>query len=239
MLTAYQNAVNNLLQSPQQPQNLVPTASLTGYINQARQYVAAEAECIAVYGSLSLIANQRTYGFSAITFGSQTGVSAVNAARTLWYQPPGTEGQTWVTPRSFEWFGYYRLNNPVPKTGYPTEWAQLGQGQSGTIFIDPLPDMPYVCPIEIVAAPIPLVDDTTAEAIPELWQNAVPFYAAWLAFMNLLRQADADNMLKNYDTMMARSRRSATSAVLSQNYSQVPDAVMDNRLGTSNKNQSQ
>lgn len=239
MLTNYETAVNNLLQSPQQPANLIPSASLITYINQARQYVAAEAECVAVYGSLSLVIGQRTYSFSSITFGSQAGVNAVNAVRTLWYQPPGTSGQVWVTPRPFEWFGYYRLNNPVPPSGYPTEWAQLGQGQAGTIFIDPLPDNPYVCPVEMTAAPIPLVDDTTAEAIPELWQNAVPFFAAWLAFMNLLRQADADNMLKNYDMMMQRSRAAATSSVLAHQYSQSPDLVRSNRLGMSGQGQGQ
>lgn len=239
MLTTYQTALVNLLQTPSQPVPLISAAQQTVFINQARQYVAAEAECIAVYGSLTLVAAQRTYPFSSITFGSQTGVNAVNAVRTMWWSVPGATGQQWITPRPFEWFGTFHLNNPNPPSGYPTEWAQLGQGQLGTIFIDPLPDIPYVCPIELIAAPIPLVDDTTVEAIPPLWQNAVPFFAAWLAFMNLLRQADADAMLKNYDTMMNRSRVAATSAVLSQNYSQSPDMVRQNRLGISGGGQQQ
>jgi hypothetical protein len=137
-----------------------------------------------------------------------------------------------VRPRSFEWFGFYRLNNPQPISGYPTEWSQFGQGQSGTIFVDPLPDIPYTCPIDMVAAPENLVDDTTPEAIPVLWQFAVPFFAAWLAFQNLLRQADAQEMLKNYETMMARARAGANSSQLPGTYAQAPDPMENNRLGT-------
>lgn len=230
-LTAYQTALTNLLQTPQQPALIVPTAAQTVYINQARQYVAGEAECVAVYGSLTLVATRRTYPFGTIDFGGASGVAAVNAVRTIWYEIFGATGQTWISPRPFEWFGYYRLNQPVTNSGPPTEWAQLGQGQAGTIFIDPLPDLPYVCPVEMIAAPVALVDDSTPEAIPPLWQQAVPFFAAWLAFLNLLRQADADNMLKNYDMMMARSRRAATSSVLPSQYSQGPDPVAQNRIG--------
>ena len=83
-----------------------------------------------------------------------------------------------------------------------------------------------------MGAPEALADDTTPEAIPELWQDAVPFYAAWLAFMNLVRSADADRMLEQYTTMMQRARRAATSSILQSQQSQGPDDVMAGRLGS-------
>ena len=116
-LTAYLTALTNLLQTPQQPLTLIPTVSQTVYINQARQFVAAEGECVAVYGSLDLVVDQQSYPFSEITFGGSTSVNAVNAVRTIWYQIPGATGQQWITPRQFEWFGYYHLNDPAPEPG--------------------------------------------------------------------------------------------------------------------------
>lgn len=230
-LTAYQTALTNLLQTPQNPVALITAASQTVYINQARQHVAAEGECVRVYGALPLVIGQRNYAFSTITFGGALGIKGVNSVRTIWYTVPGTSGQLWLTPRDFAWFSLYNLNNAIPASGPPSEWAQLGQGQAGTIFIDPLPDIAYSCPVDIVAAPVDLVSDTTAEAIPALWQDAVPFYAAWLAYMNLLRNADADRMLQQYEMMMQRARHGATSPILPHQQSQGPDDVASGRLG--------
>jgi len=77
----------------------------------------------------------------------------------------------------------------------------------------------------------PLVDDTTPEAIPQLWQDAVPFYAAWLGFMQIQRQPDADGMMKRFEEMMSRARRAGTSDVLPDNFEQFPDLTLPNKLG--------
>lgn len=230
MLASYEVALLNLLQTPLQPTPLIAAAQQIIYINTARGQVAGEGECIRIYGSLALVINQRTYPFSAITFGGALGVSGVNNVRTMWFQVPATPGQAWMTPRAFEWFGLYKLNNATPTAGQPQEWAQLGQGQNGTLFIDPLPDLPYVCPLDASAAPALLTNDTDPEAIPPLWQDAVPFYAAWLAFMNLQREADADKMMERYKTLMARARGIATPSVLAGQYAQAPDAAANARM---------
>lgn len=231
MLAAYQTALTNLLQTPQQPIPLISAAQQTVFINTARGQVAGEAECIRVYGSLTLSVGVRSYSFSAINLSSVPGVDEVNNLRTLWY-PAGT-GQVWVTPREFEWFGLYNLNIANPKSGPPSIWAQLGQGQNGTIFVDPLPDLAYVCPVDLSGAPTPLATDADPEAIPPLWRDAVPFYAAWLAFKNLLRQADAEAMMANYKDLMTKARTAATPSVLPGQAAQGPDPVAMNRLGLS------
>lgn len=239
-LAAYQTALDNLLQTPSQPIPLIAAGQKTVFINQARQHVAGEAECVRVYGALPLVTGQRSYGFPAITVGgtaATTGVGGVNNIRTLWYAVPGTSGQLWVIPREFEWFSLYSLNNAVPLSGPPKEWSQLGQGQNGTIFVDPLPDGPYSCPLDLVGAPIPLIDDATVEAIPPLWQDAVPFYAAWLAFLNLLRPADAEAMIQRYAQLMTRARTVATASVLPDMYAQGPDPMLANRLGLAPRQQ--
>jgi hypothetical protein len=231
MLTAYQTALVNLLQAPQQPTPLISPSQQTVFINTARGQVAAEGECVRVYGSLTLTVGQRSYTFAGINVSSVPGVSGVNNLRTLWYLT--ASGQVWVPTREFEWFGLYNLNNPVPGSGAPKVWAQLGQGQAGTIFIDPLPDLAYVCPVDLVGVPVPLVDDSTVEAIPALWTDAVPFYAAWLAFKNLLRFADAEAVMTNYKDLVGRARAAATPSILPGQNPQAIDPVAMNRLGLS------
>ena len=54
--------------------------------------------------------------------------------------------------------------------------------------------------------PIVLVDDTTAEAIPYPWTDAVPYYAAYLAYLDAQRADDSDRMFKQYEMFMKRAR---------------------------------
>jgi hypothetical protein len=233
-LADYQLALVNLLQSPAQPTPLIAATQQAIFVNQARQHVAAEGECVRVYGNLPLVVAQRSYAFAAITFGAAQGIAGVNNVRTLWYTLPNTIGQTFIPGHGFGYFSLYNLNNPVPASGMPAAWSQLGQGQNGTIFVDPLPDIAYQCPVDIAAAPSDLAAAGSVErAIPPLWIDAVPFYAAWLGFMNLLRSADADRMMQQYATMMQRARLGATSGVLPGQSPQGADPMLGNRLGLS------
>lgn len=237
MLTAYETAVLALLQAPSSPTPLVPTATIDIYINIARGQVAGQGKCVRQYATLGLVAGTRSYPFSAIVF-TGVGIAGPNDARMIWYQVgmgDGGAGQKIIANQPFEWFAQYRLNNPVPPEGPPSEWAQLGQGQLGTLFFDPVPDIAYVCPIDVECAPAPLVTDASPEAIPPLWQDAVPFYAAWLALMQLQRQADADMMLKRFQDLMNRARQAATPDVLPDNFEQTPDLTLGNKLGATGR----
>lgn len=60
----------------------------------------------------------------------------------------------------------------------------------------PLPSQTYQMDWDCYCAPIDLIDDTTAESIPQPWQDAVPFFAAYLAFMELQNL----NFAKYYET---------------------------------------
>jgi hypothetical protein len=229
VLTAYETAVLALIQAPSSPVPLITDSVLDVYINIARGQVAGQGKCIRIYATLTLTANVGSYPFSAIPFAAPAGVAGPNAARMIWYRV--ASGQKLITGQPFEYFAQYRLNNPVPGTGPPTEWAQLGQGQFGTLFFDPAPDIPYVCPIDVECAPAPLVNDASPEAIPPLWQDAVPFYAAWLALQQLQRQADAEMMMKRFQELMSRARQAATSDVLPDNFEGTPDLTLGNKLG--------
>lgn len=231
MLATYQSEVQALLQAPNSPQPLVSEALLTSNINIARNQVAGEGECIRNYATLIVGPSTQQYPFSEITLAANSpGVGAVlnvrKAARTIGIGP----GQVRMFGREFEWFENFVLAQSAPLPGPPRYWAQYGQGTGGTIFVS-LPDGSYTLALDCVCLPVALQDDTTPEAIPELWQDAVPYYAAWLSMQDLQRQADAEIMMKRFEDLMGRARRLATPSVLPHQFAGGPDLVLQGRLG--------
>ena len=171
MLATYLSQVRRLAQNPAAPVALYSDSDITSAINEARSQLAGEAACIRVMGSLAVTAgNQGPYAFTAINLSPAVGVQGVMAVRTMLYSVGS--GQAWIRPRPFEWFSLYILNDPVPQAGPPAVWTQYAQGANGTIFFN-LPDLDYALSADTVCLPIPLVDDTTVEAIPPLRSESV------------------------------------------------------------------
>ena len=230
-LTIYEGLTQALLQAPSSPIALIPTATLDIYINQSRLQVAAQGRCIRVYPTLALAAGQQVYQFSSIT-GLGTGVVGIFHIRQVWLQIPGVTGQVRMTSRPFEWFGLYALNKLNPQHGQPKRWAQLGEGLEGSIFVDPVPDLPYTLSLDVLGVPANIATDNDPEAIPDIWRAAVPFYAAWWAFQSAQRQADADMVLKRFQEHLAYARAAANPDLIMENWSQSPDPEEVNRLGS-------
>ncbi|HEY6025842.1 MAG TPA: hypothetical protein VIV09_02995 [Pseudolabrys sp.] len=242
MLTNYQTQVQRLLQNPAAPTTLYTTADITSYINTARGQLAGEAECVRYLATINTVVGQTAYNFSDIG----TGVSATNGIqgiiniRQMLYGL-GT-GMKWVPSRAWEWFLQYHLNNPVPQQGAPAAWSQFGQGAApgstgsvsgGTFYIDPAPDAVYTLYLDCVCYPIALADDTTKEAIPYLWIDAVPFFAAYYALLSSqtdARMADAERMMNHYTKFVERARQASNADVLRHQYSQAGDPVQANKL---------
>ncbi len=246
MLTQYLTQTASLLQNPAAPTPLYSTPSLTGYINTARGQLAGEAKCIRAMGTLMLTVGVSSYAFSSVTIPSATanGITGVIEIETLWYQVGS--GQKWVRPRPWPWFARYELSNPVPGSGPPAVWAQFGQGAAaqtspnpvggGSLYLAPLPDIAYTVPVDAVCYPIPLVDDTTPEALPYLWTDAVPYFSAYLALMSAqtgARTEQALGMFKLYEEFVDRARRASTPMVLPGIYPQQPNVTRQNQLGVS------
>jgi hypothetical protein len=228
MLNSYLQRTQLLLSDPKMERyNLF---DLTDYVNQARFQVAAEGRCIRSYASLALVALQRSYPFSAVT-GLQAGVSSIYHIRQAWLQIPGTNGQVQMFSRPFDWFGLFALNNAVPPDGQPERWTQYGQGAAGSIFVDPLPDLPYTLTVDALGMPATLTSDASPEAIPDIWTLAVPFYAAWWALQGAAQGDAADKMMQRYQEQLMLARAAATPDLTPESWSQAPDAEQTNRLG--------
>lgn len=246
-LTAYQLQTRSLLQLPGNAStSLYSDSDLTRWINIARGQVAGEAECIRVMGTLSTVIGQRPYNFSGINVGTPaaTGVQGVINIRSLSYNVGS--GQLWLTPRPWPWFSLYELNNAAPYSGAPRAWAQFGQGAApsgasgttiggGSLYVSPLPDLVYTLNCNSVCYPIPLVDDTTVEALPYFWTDAVPFFAAYFALLSSqtnARMADAAQMYKgHYNEFMNRARKQSNASTNNWQYDQAGDPAQGPKMG--------
>ena len=247
MLTAYLNQTRRLLQNPPAPTSLYADADLTAWVNTARGQLAGEAECVKVPGTISTVAGQRSYNFSDINVGvpATTGVQGVINVGSLHIAV--ANGQRWMTPRAWPWFSLYNDNNPIPQNGIPREWAQYGQGSAGTgtgssatgtFSIDPTPDDAYVLTANCVCYPVALVDDTTPEAIPYLWTDAVPFFAACYALwsaQNNAREADAERYFNTYTMFVERARKASNPSVNRWLYSQAGDPAQAAKMQVQGK----
>jgi len=243
VLANYLSQTARLLQLPAAPSTLYSTADLTAFINLARGQLAGEAECIRKIGTLATVAAQQPYDFSSINLGtaSITGIQGVINVRRIAYAT--ADGRKWIPPRAWEWFDIYDLNIPEPVPGVPKSWSQYaqgsaptgtGSGQGGSFYIAPPPDAIYTLSLDCTCYPIALVDDTTVEAIPYLWTDAVPFFAAYYALLSAqtqARRADAEAYYNYYQTFVQRARESGNPSVGRWQYAQAKDPVQANKLG--------
>lgn len=248
MLAYYQQQTARLLQNPGAPTSLYATADLSSYINTARGQLAGESRCIRALGTVTTVIGQRNYNFSAINLGTPalTGVQGPIHIRAIRYAVG--QGFKTLIPRSWPWFDLYHLNNPVPPSGAPMIWSQYGQGSAGTggiagqgtgtinsgnFYIDPIPDFTYNLTCDCVCFPIGLLADSDVEAIPYLWTDAVPFYAAYYALLSAqtsARMADGERYFQYYQQFVQRARDAATPDVLRYEYEQVPDPIALNQM---------
>lgn len=231
-LTQYITETRQLLQNPNAPTQLYSDANLTSYINRARGLLAGDSECIRVYGTLALTQGVRVYSLTSINVSSTPGIDGALNARILMRRLG--DGNIWMRPRNWPWFAQYKLNNPVPQQGVPSVWTQYGQGETGSLYVDPVPDSSYVVDVDTVCRPVDLVDDTTPDAIPYPFDKAVPFFACYyalLAAQSNARQADADRMKQRYEEFKNMARSISNPDVLPQLYEQHPDLTLPAKLG--------
>lgn len=248
MLTYYQTVTAQLLQNPPAPSTLYSAPNLTTWINIARGQIAGEGEAIRAIGTVSTVIGQRAYPFSGINIGTptDTGIQGVLNVRRIQYNV-GT-GQKWIKGKSWEWFDFQRFNNPVPASGPPTEWAQYAQGSagqntpgnvntgSGSFYIDPLPDLVYTLNCDCVCYPQPLAVDADVEALPYLWTDAVPYYAAYMALLSSqtsTRMQQAQTYFQIFEQFVSRARGISNPPLNNFAFEQSADIARTNRFGVS------
>lgn len=84
----------------------------------------------------------------------------------------------------------------------PAFCSQLGQGAAGSFFAYPLPSQIYQWEFDCQVLPQDLIDDLSVELIPKPWQDAVPYFAAHLAFLELQNLNAGKFYLDLYEKMV-------------------------------------
>ncbi len=333
-LTAYLAATNRLLQNPVPANPLYSTADLTAYINEGRQQLAADAQCIRAFSTANLITSNQIYPFSLFNSFSYNGIASgsilfsvnpsnldtitlngivwtfvtgapganqtqiggttaftiatlqaqlsasgnasLSVANYSWasssgtvatlsisYKTLGSAGNAYtlaasvatpsgasltggiatiagiqavmtirqmavsangtllklMTSRPWAWFNRYNVSDGVTiAAGVPNTWAQQGLGTFGTFGVSPVPASNYSVQADCVLLPIPLVDDTTAEAIPYPFTDCVPYYAAYKAYLSSQKTQDATTMFGRYKEFVKRAVEMTSPSILPLNY---------------------
>lgn len=229
VLSDYQKLTRRLLDD--QTFAVANQYDLRDYINIGRGQIAIQADAIPGYGTLEIAPPVTQYPFSAINFGIP-GVAGAIAVETInWDTPSG--GQQPLNAVEWARYNRYTLGHDVPKPGVPKIWTQFGQGAAGTLWFNPV-DQPYQLSIKARCYPINLVDDTTPEALPYMWTDPVPWFAAfyWLAGTGQNPQLAAA-MMQVFQQFMGMARQGATPDTQPAQFTQAPDPLMAGRLGIS------
>ena len=158
---------------------------------------------------------------AALTTGVAS-VIGVNSVACQWGS--GSVYKPMLRWRPWAWFQANCRVYSVSAMNFPSYWSQFGQGRPGSFYLFPIPAQVLSLDVDAICLPIDLVDDTTPDAVPYPWQDAVPFFAAYQCYMNSSRAPDAARMFSNnpqvpgqYQIFMARARK------MSDGSSRVPD----------------
>lgn len=86
----------------------------------------------------------------------------------------------------------------------PTMASQYGQGTGGSFYVFPLPSQSFQYECDCYCTPQDLVTNLSVEAIPEPWTDAIPYFAAHLAFLEIQNANFGKMYFELYDKMVQR-----------------------------------
>lgn len=106
-------------------------------------------------------------------------------------------------------------------SSYPSLWSTFGDGENGQVWLFPIPsqgniqgEMEWLCS----CVPFDLYSDDDFEAIPDNFTDAVPFFAAFLAYLNSQRTGNANLMLNHFNDFLGLDRAASDRGKVSNYY---------------------
>jgi hypothetical protein len=151
----------------------------------------------------SLNAGQEQYKFSDIDVSAMPGVGAVYFVRSasIIY----SNYRFSLPSYSFSVYQSRIRNYPAGAYQYvPTFMSQFGQGVGGSLFFFPLPSQQYQIELDCSCLPSDLVTNQSVEALPEPWTDAVMYFAAHFAMLEMQNLNAAKGYLELYEKFAQR-----------------------------------
>jgi len=184
---------------------------LTAAINRARRRVAERGQCVRVLPTgNNTVQAQEVYPFStvnALIAAQSPGVGSivgVNSIAVSW-------GTTKPVLERWTWQELQAYGRAVQNTfqNYPYVWAQYAQGDFGSVYLWPIPSGAYQMDWDCICTVLDLNSDSDPEALPQLWSEPVPYYAAYVAYQYAQRMEDAREMFNEYVRKLNQARENA------------------------------
>ena len=202
------------------PPTLYSLAQIDTNINNGRAQVAGDAECIRQLVPVNTTANSRTVTWAGVSFAAGTGIAGILNVRDVGRQILATGGFVKLWPHAWEWLNAFKIQMALPNTGIPTDWAPFQPGEAvGVFYVDPIPDGIYPLQLDAVCSPNQLIGaGGEVDAVPYPWADAVPYWAAYLSFLDQMRTADADAMFAKYRLFARRGTQLTTPTQLPDNF---------------------
>lgn len=166
------------------------------------------ATAAAVISPLSVtMADKEVYLFSDIPLNNFPGYDSILFVQSVAFI---YANYRYVLP-CYPWTIYQAMIRQYPNQYLyvPTMCAQLGQGNTGSIYMYPIPSAVYQMEWSFVALPSNLLSDNDVEAIPQPWQDGVPYFAAHLCYLELQNLNAAQYYLGLYEKMVGNYSRYA------------------------------
>ena len=190
----------------------------TGYVNTPTITISGDGAGATASATLTsfwkVTANQETYTYAAanaIITAYNPGVSGIFGVQSVavaWgAMKPVLRYVDWSSMQA-----YMRSIN-YATSAYPAVWSQYKQGQSGNVYLYPIPSQTNQMEWDCYCDVIDLTSDSDVEAIPSPFTDAVPLLAAYYAYLKAQRRDDANWAVGEYKRFLREGRMYTTPSM--------------------------
>lgn len=145
---------------------------------------------------------QEVYPFSAVNLSMFPGLDSIFMIRSVSILYSNYRYS--LACPSFSVYNALIRNYPNSFQYVPFYCAQFGRGTSGSFYMYPLPSQAFQMEFHALCLPSPLQDNQSVDVIPQPWTDAVKFFAAHLAMLEIQNMNSAMGYLKMFDQYMHR-----------------------------------
>lgn len=145
---------------------------------------------------------QEVYNFSDVDLSAFPGVASIYMVRSVSILYSNYRYS--LACPSFSVYNALIRNYPNQFEYTPFYCAQFGRGTSGSFYMYPLPSQQFQLEWDSQCLPQDLIDDQSVDVIPQPWTDAVKFFAAHLAMLEIQNMNAGMGYLKMFDAYMQR-----------------------------------
>lgn len=112
----------------------------------------------------------------------------------------------------------YLRAGSIGMQNFPQAWAQYGQGSAGTLYFWPVPAQLAQLELDTYCDVLDLSDAQPVDLLPEQFDNAPQWWAAYRAYTNAQRFQDAAQMLQTFQQRLAEARAGSAPPMIPSFY---------------------